>query len=705
MLKIALVTPPISNLNTPYAAVPRLAAWLSAAGHQVTQIDLSLELALRLYSRDGLARAFAAVDPASVKGESEDVWLQRERYIGVIDEAIALLQGRDFSIAHRIVRGDHLPESSYFRLETPAARLKKFGKWGKNDLARHMATLMLLDLVDFFRSTLTPHVGLLEYGTSLASPQPSFSPLAAELERPPNVIVEMMLEAADATFAPDLDLVCFTCPFPGMMFGALSTGAWLSTHRPHARRALGGGFPSTELRNLTDPRVFDYVDYLVLDDGELPLQQICRRLEGTVDAPLHKTFVRDGKVVVFHEDSGLETPPFRSLPAPDYPRDDLQRYLHTIIPQATVVARLLNEGTWLKLTAAHGCYWKKCTFCDVHLPYIADFDPIPAGMLADQMDVMHARSGRSTFHFTDEAAPPALLVNLALELLRRGRSYQFWGNVRFDTSFTPDRCRLLAAAGMIAVTGGIEIASDALLPRIQKGITVPHIVKVLEAFSNAGISTHAYLIYGFPGETLQDSLDSLETLRQLVRGGLLSSGAYHEYALTVHSPIGKQPHLYDIRRKAPAFGGFAYYQHPYDTLRGERPSREVFETLMEAVKEYAEGRALDRDVREFFREGAVPPPTVPPDLVATLRQLPHPSSKTEGTRIVWLGGAPRWSRGLVTVAAADGTILSVPAQPSVADSLARCRPASWGERSAPRWSELGDAGWEAPFRGHGLVAV
>ncbi len=406
MSKIAVVVPPMSNVNTTYSAAPRLTGCLRQLGHEVEQVDLNIEFFLRIYCRAGLERLFAAIDPTTVPGMFEDVYDNRERYIRVIDEAISLLQGRDVAIANRAARGDFFPEGPRFRREPPQARAARFGRSSKADLSRHLATLMVIDLVDLFTATITPHFGLLEYAPKLVGSSLTFDPLAAELTRPCNEIEKLLLEVTEEHLPADAELVCFTVPFPGMLLSALRIGQWLGDKRPGARRVLGGGFPSTELRRVEEPRLFDYLDYLVIDDGELPLQQILSRLNGQPDAPLHKTFTREAGRVVFHDRPDCASPRFRDLPAPDYTGVRLDRYVHMLHPGTNPVTRVGNEGHWLKLTAAHGCYWKKCTFCDIHLPYIGDFDPLSARELADQMDALHGQTGLSCFHFTDEAAPP-----------------------------------------------------------------------------------------------------------------------------------------------------------------------------------------------------------------------------------------------------------------------------------------------------------
>ena len=707
-----MVVPPVSDLNTLYSAAPRLTAWLRRLGHAVVPIDLSLETTLRMYSRSGLERLFAALDPRAVPAEYEDVYLNRDRYVRVIDEVMPFLQGRDPATAHRIVRGDLLPEGPEFRVETQKARRERYGPWGKVDLARHLATLMLLDLTNLFR-TISPHLGLFQYAAKLSQSTPGFDAIAAELARPPNAIEALMLEVAATAIPAEVDLVCFTCPFPGMLLGSLTIGKWLAARRPAARRALGGGFPSTELRELEDPRFFDFVDYLVLDDGELPLERICARLvalrAGANDAPapLHRTLTREDGRVVRHEDPAAVKPRFRDLPAPDYAGARMDRYVHLLSSGANVFNRLLNDGPWLKLTAAHGCYWKRCTFCDVHLDYIDDFDPLAAPKLADQMDALHAQTGLSSFHFTDEAAPPPLLVNLALELLRRDRSYQYFGNIRYDPGFTPDRCRLLAASGMIAVTGGIEIASDDLLPKIQKGISVAQVIKVLQAFRDAAIMTHAYLIYGFPGETRQDTINSLEILRQLFRADLLQSAIYHRFSLTAHAPAGRRPELVGIRVTGPEFRGFSRYDLEYESVAVPAPDPAIFAAIDRALTAFINRLCLDLDVRFWFKDVAVLAPTVAPDLVEETMKRPLVAGGAAGVdpRLCWLGGVPRWSHGLLSVSCQGGELYTARAPRWLADGILRCHPSGWTGATPPRPNELSPHGWYEPLRSRGMVLV
>ena len=94
---------------------------------------------------------------------------------------------------------------------------------------------------------------------------------------------------------------------------------------------------------------------------------------------------------------------------------------------------------------------------------------ISATTLVDRIESVIQQTGKSGFHFVDEAAPPKLLKELALELIHRRLSISWWTNIRFERNFSLDLCRLLAASGCIAVSGGLESVSDRLLKLMNKG--------------------------------------------------------------------------------------------------------------------------------------------------------------------------------------------------------------------------------------------
>ncbi len=409
--------------------------------------------------------------------------------------------------------------------------------------------------------------------------------------------------------------------------------------RPDIVIALGGGYANTELRRLADSRVFDYVDYVTLDDGERPLLSLIEYLAGTRPRTrLCRTFYRDKDRVVFANDTSDREFGMDEIGCPTYSGLALDRYL-TILDSTNPMHRLWSEGHWNKLTVAHGCYWKQCTFCDVGLNYISRYEMTPTDRLIQQIEQLIAETNCRGFHFVDEAAPPAALKSLALALLEKGTTISWWGNIRFEEAFTPDLCRLLAASGCIAMTAGLEAASDRLLEKIKKGITVAHTALVAAAFKDAGILIHAYLMYGCPSETVQETVDSLERVRQLFATDLIQSAFWHRFTVTAHSPIGLNPVSHGLRILGPEFHGFAENDLLHQDRQGETPEW-LGEGLRRSLLNYLERRGLTLNVRQWF-DHSVPRPRVSSTWIRDLlkKRISRDDAQAE-RRFVWLGGQP-----------------------------------------------------------------
>jgi radical SAM superfamily enzyme YgiQ (UPF0313 family) len=653
-VKLLLVTPPMTQLNTPYPATAYLVGFLrphaAGLGLELEQADLALELFLRVFSRAGLERvrdelAARAAELARRRRRAppppsiEWFLASAERYLATIDPVIRFLQGRDPALALRIVGRELLPEGPRFAAlaEGPGAGdddslAWAFGGLGIADRAKYLASLYIDDLADVIRDGIAPDFALSRYAEQLAASAPSFDPLRRALEGEPTLVDAQLDElAAELCARHRPDVVGLTVPFPGNVYGAFRIARAVRRASPATRIVLGGGYVNTELRELAEPAVFDYVDYVTLDDGEAPLLALLRHLADPA-APLYRTFVRERGAVRLVSDDRLRDVALRDAGTPSYAGLALDRYL-SLFEMLNPMHRLWADGRWNKLTIAHGCYWKQCAFCDVTLDYIARYDRAPADLLVDRIEAMIAETGQSGFHFVDEAAPPAALRALAERLIARGVTITWWGNVRFEAAFTPELARLLARSGCVAVSGGLEVASDRLLALMNKGVTVEQVARVTRAFSDAGVMVHAYLMYGFPTETAQDTIDALERVRQLFAADCLQSAFWHRFTATVHSPIGRAPALYGIRLRAGAPATFARNDVAFDDPTG--CDHDFFAAgLRKAVYNFMHGVGLDADLRSWFepparrgRRGAgpkVPRASVAPDLIR--RALTDPPS-------------------------------------------------------------------------------
>jgi hypothetical protein len=366
---------------------------------------------------------------------------------------------------------------------------------------------------------------------------------------------------------------------------------------PTTELVLGGGWVNTELRGLREPRVFDYFDYVTLDDGERPLLNLLARLKGH-DAPLVRTFVRRGGAVLLETDLTQHDFPQKDAGTPTYDGLPLGDYV-SVLEMLNPMHRLWSDGRWNKITIAHGCYWKKCSFCDVSLDYIGRYDRPTADVVLHRIKSLIAETGQTGFHLVDEAAPPAALRALAARLTDERVDITWWGNIRFEKTFTPELCELLAASGCVAISGGLEVASDRLLKLMQKGVTVAQVARVTRAFTDAGIMVHAYLMYGFPSETVQETVDALERVRQLFDAGCIQSAYWHRFSATAHSPIGIHPERYGITLRPPPHITFAHNDLEFDDPVGADHDF-LGLGLNKALYNYMQGMGLDADVRSWF---------------------------------------------------------------------------------------------------------
>lgn len=649
---VLLLTPPFTQLNTPYPATAYLKGFLNAqakAGLPVRahQADLGIEVILDLFSPEGLRTLFVELDAAEVALSDNSYricQLQRD-YIRTIGPVIRFLQNKNPTLAHSICDRSFLPEAARF------AQLEEldwaFGTMGLHDKARHLATLYLEDLGDLIQEAVDPHFGFSRYAERLGRSATYFDELHAALQAPPTRITKLLqarLEVHLQRTRPHM--VCLTVPFPGNLFGALICGQYLKQHYPAIRVVMGGGYANTELRSLQEPRLFDYVDFVSLDDGEAPLLTLLDYLAG--NRPLDqvkRVFARDQGVVKYHNGAKEKDVPQRETGTPDYRELPLMDYL-SVIEVVNPMHRLWSDGRWNKLTLAHGCYWGKCSFCDITLDYIKRYEPLTAALLCDRIEEIIEQTGQTGFHFVDEAAPPALMRDLALEIIRRGLTVTWWTNIRFEVSFTPDLCRLLKASGCIAVSGGLEVASDRLLDLMKKGVTVAQVARVADAFTQAGIMVHAYLMYGFPTQTLQETIDSLEMVRQLFKQGVVQSGFWHRFAMTSHSPVGQHPTTFDVQRLGPpnlrddheATPIFADNDLDHADPLGADHDR-FAEGLRVSLFNYMHGVCFDFPLQKWF-DVKVPPTTIPPRYIEKAIQQRPDDHRRPNALIVWLGGLP-----------------------------------------------------------------
>jgi len=636
---VLLITPPFTQLNTPYPATAYIKGFLNTQNIPSFQVDLGIEVILKVFTKEKLIEVFNNFDESlEYSVNIQRINRLKNNYLTTIGPVIEFLQGKNPALAHLICSRNFLPEADRFvNLEDLDW---SFGSMGTQDKAKHLATLYLEDLSDFIVTTTDEHFGFNRYAEKLARSAYSFDELNNELERPYRFFDSVTLKILEENIEKvQPKMVVLTAPFPGNIYSAFRCGQYIKKHHPEIKIAFGGGFANTELRSLKDRRVFNYFDFISLDDGEAPLLQIIRFIKGECPKEdLKRTFIRENNEVVYYNQSSITDFKQKDVGTPDYSDLPLSDYI-SVIEVTNPMHRLWSDGRWNKLTFAHGCYWGKCTFCDISLDYIKIYEANSAKLLVDRVEEIIKQTKTTGFHFVDEAAPPSLMKEFAIEVIKRNLKITWWTNIRFEKNFTNDLCQLLAKSGCIAVSGGLEVASDRLLKLIDKGVTVEQVAKVTSDFTNAGIMVHAYLMYGYPTQTIQETIDSLEMVRQLMEAGCIQSGFWHQFAMTAHSPVGLEPEKYNSRITSP-IGTFANNDLIYEEKNGIDHEQFHF-GLKTSLFNYMNGVGFDVPLQEWF-DFRIPKTKVPSNYIQKAIEKTTINELKPHTRIIWMNNIPKF---------------------------------------------------------------
>jgi hypothetical protein len=644
---ILLITPPFTQLNTPYPATAYIKGFLNTKQIDSFQMDLGIEVILHLFEKKGLKKMFSfASDKCNFEWSqnADRIFALRNEYIATIDDVILFLQGKNQTFARQVCSEYSIPRAA--RFDDIDDLDWAFGNMGMQDKAKHLCTLYLEDLSDFIVECVDPNFGFSRYAERLGRSANSFDELHENLQNPPTYIDHITLDILQKRIIEtNPKLVCFSVPFPGNLYSAFRCAQYIKSEFKSINIAMGGGFPNTELRSISDSRVFDFFDFISLDDGELPIELIISNiLNPSPSNPNHqlykRTFLLEGDTVVYNNFSLRQDYNHAIVGTPDYSDLMLSKYI-SVIEIANPMHSLWSDGRWNKLTMAHGCYWGKCTFCDISLDYINKYQPATAKLLVDRMEEIIVQTGEKGFHFVDEAAPPALMREVAIEILRRGMVVSWWTNIRFEKSFTHDLCQLLKASGCIAVSGGLEVASDRLLKLIQKGVTVKQVAQVTRNFTETGIMVHAYLMYGYPTQTVQETVDSLEMVRQLFELGVIQSGFWHQFALTAHSPVGLDPQAFGV---IPDQKEISFANNDIEFHDSTGIDHSVFsEGLKKSLFNYMHGVCFEFQLQEWF-EIEIPDTSIYSDYVQTCLEDQELTLPKSSSKLLWLGGIHSFSK-------------------------------------------------------------
>lgn len=711
-MNVTIIQPPLVQLNTPYPSGAYLKSFFQMIRDgkieglsqnligKIRWLDLSTALFHKIFCRQGLTKLFALTEKKALSmadSADEETSFQLRRYVSCqtlwinwIDRIVEILCGgnsaREF--CHEFVRSPHAPRGN--RMENFFGELSEQGRDITTDDAKILASLALADLADYITTVFDNDFRLISYAEHLGTSTASFDDVIKGLKSPVlnefyKDVLQDAFEKKDAckTVSSELNhLFLISVPFPGCFEAAVYTAREIRKfYGEKAFIVTGGGYINTELRNLSEIRFFDYFDFISYDMGYGSYIHLLEKLAAAHNAaaaqdapltydtsaviitlnetPLYKMKYRSsGKIIGksdktenFQKYAELESKVCRIL-IPDFSEIDFSKYPR-LADDTNPMHSIWNDGAWLKAYMAHGCYWHRCAFCDTQLEYVNRFCKVGAPHLCDGLTEQAQKTGVWGIHFVDEACPPASMIDFGIRNCHNektnGKKLTWWGNIRFEKTFTRDMADFLSYSGLTAVSGGIEIATGDGLSAVNKGTTMENIVAATCAFKEAGILVHSYMIFGFYQQSEQDLINSMETLRQLFAAGLLDSAFWHKFTLTLHSTVykewqdGKHPDLKIITGNEESRNRFAENDLHF---AGENKSAKYSEGLNAALDAWMHGQNLEANVQRWFAFN-MPRPTLPKDYIDRLiekyearRDATYREPVTNKSRLFWLGGKP-----------------------------------------------------------------
>lgn len=702
MLNTLIIQPPLVQLNTPYPSGAYLLDFFNSLYEEknvkgrVEWFDLSNSFFHKIFCKHGIAHIFNSTFEKALKlssqyesqGDDNTAFhlrrfiSQKEFWINWIDEIIAIvcssnskISGREF--AHEFIRSAHVPRG--MRVENFLSNLNRDVS---TDDAQILSSLALADLADYITMVYDQNFALIRYAEHLATSTAEFSETIEGLKAPSlNDFYKPLLLEKIASYKNEPTLYCISVPFPGCFESALFSADLIRKEcGDNAIIIFGGGYVNTELREISEKGIFDYCHILSYDKGygsyirlfdefinaacgiedEKQCFNLKEAFENIFDSRKFYNFsyLKNGSVIIPLEKENEEYKVLykkeheyiRKI-TPDYSHIDFTKYPR-LADDTNPMHRIWNDGAWLKAYIAHGCYWHRCAFCDTTLDYVKDYCLTDINSLYDSLCVQAEKTGVHGIHFVDEACPPVALQNFALKNMAVKSSNKipltYWGNIRFEKTFDRDLADLLSAGGLTAVSAGIEIATGNGLSAVNKGTDMENIVNACCAFKEAGILIHSYMIFGFWSQSVQDLIDSMETLRQLFEAGLLDSAFWHKFTLTLHSTVyeeykkGKYPELKILPQKKTQFAKNDLH------FEGEEKSEKFSAPLNAALELWMHGEKLSKPVESYF-PFKMPKPSIAKDYIASLiakyeenrdrkfHKIPEQGSKE---KLVWLGGVP-----------------------------------------------------------------
>lgn len=509
-MRVTLIFPPSWLPSQPFLSLPVLTAFLRKEGIDVVQRDLNVEFLEVLLSKEGAVSMGEEMRSALAKVQ---VSARPEGY-NLLRQAVELMP----YLTERVEWAKSVFRSEDFY-----------------DIEKYMEALKVIDRYLeaagslYYPSSITNFDNNMRY--SVYSSSDVMSAVGDEKE---NIFlgifrkhfVPSVLEQRPGIIG--ISVTSTSQLIPGLTLARLVKEADRDVHV-----TVGGSVFTKLIDNLLKgvDVFFSFVDSFVVFEGEHALLELANQVSGRCDlSKVPNLIYREGGTVRLNEPfyvedvSLLATPDYDGLPLPLYhsPR--------RVLPVQT----------------SRGCYWGKCTFCNLHYDH-KHFRP-KTDLVVRDIQTIKERHDTNLFFFADECIPVSTLKKLVKELPEL--DIKWIAGVRFEDGLSRDLIRDMRSAGCLKLVFGLESYSQRVLDLMEKGTKRDTINRILKDCLDEGIATHVYTIVGFPTETVEEAFESVNFILDNER--LVSSPGFSFlpclFEMEKHSPVTGNPVNFGIRR-------------------------------------------------------------------------------------------------------------------------------------------------------------
>ncbi|HED65545.1 MAG TPA: radical SAM protein [Planctomycetes bacterium] len=484
-MKVALLFPPQGHFTQPYLSLPSLTAYLRTHGHEVEQFDENIEAYDHFLSEAYLRRALEKIDArarmAELDAKSELVFSDMERYQVLSEIAVAGDEvAGSIEEAKRVIRS----KEDFYDYERYL--------WAGRTIEQGLRIVSTA----FAPTKLTAHGFIMRFRVERTDE--IIAALDCEDENP---FVDFFREHTMPRLkAADPDLIGISLTFASQVIPVLTLCRQIKAWKPDVHITVGGGLLAYTAEKLSKrEELWGLIDSLVLLEGERPLLQLTEHVAGERDlADVTNIIYRDdaGEVRVTPQEKPLD---ISTLPTPDFDGLPLDRYF--------------SPELVLPLAATRGCYWGKCVFCTLYTVIGPGYRGRSIEQTIEDMRSLQEKHGANSFYLAIEDLPPEMARAFPRAILDAGLNVNWWCDARLEHKvFDEEVCRDLAASGCKRIAYGYESASKRVLARMCKGIDPEESMKLIRRTHDAGISVTLYAMIGFPTETREEAMETLETI-------------------------------------------------------------------------------------------------------------------------------------------------------------------------------------------------